>query len=113
VLQDSAYQAAWGRALEAAAPLLKGAVVLDVGCGLGTLAMAAAKVRGKHVAQLVYQQLRNCLANVLTAAREEVTNVKAHAAAEVTKRQACCSVAAVGRCNPLLSNYNKLFCSLA
>jgi cyclopropane fatty-acyl-phospholipid synthase-like methyltransferase len=50
VLQDSAYQAAWGRALEAAAPLLKGAVVLDVGCGLGTLAMAAAKVRGKHMA---------------------------------------------------------------
>jgi cyclopropane fatty-acyl-phospholipid synthase-like methyltransferase len=44
VLQDLPYQAAWERALQAAAPLLQDAVVLDVGCGLGTLAMAAAQV---------------------------------------------------------------------
>lgn len=44
VLQDAPYQAAWGRALEVAAPLLQGAVVLDIGCGIGTLAMAAAQV---------------------------------------------------------------------
>jgi len=44
VLQDTPYQAAWGRALEVAAPLLQDKLVLDVGCGLGTLAMAAARV---------------------------------------------------------------------
>jgi cyclopropane fatty-acyl-phospholipid synthase-like methyltransferase len=45
VLQDAPYQAAWERALAAAAPLLQDAVVLDIGCAMGTLAMAAAKVR--------------------------------------------------------------------
>lgn len=46
VLQDAAYQAAWGRCIEAAAAagLFRDKVVMDVGCGLGSLAMMAAKV---------------------------------------------------------------------
>lgn len=45
VLQDKPYQAAWAAAFDSAGPaVFKDKVVLDVGCGLGTLAIAAAKV---------------------------------------------------------------------
>lgn len=45
VLQDTAYQEAWSRAVAAAQHLIQDKVVLDVGCGLGMLPMLAAKVR--------------------------------------------------------------------
>lgn len=44
VLQDTAYQTAWADAIAAAQHLIRDKIVLDVGCGLGTLSMLAAKV---------------------------------------------------------------------
>lgn len=48
VLQDTTYQEAWSRAVTAAQHLIQDKVVLDVGCGLGTLSMLAAKVCQSH-----------------------------------------------------------------